>query len=101
VFGLAFARDIETVAAEESVGERFEATLGSTGAGLRYETEEQEGRIGRSDIESERQIGVDGSRQGQIEADSKKRTVKGEGNRSIYMADLTRRHPHNHIQLQI
>jgi hypothetical protein len=53
VFGLAFARDVETVAAEEGFGERLETTLGSAGAGVRHETEGEEGGTGRSDTESE------------------------------------------------
>jgi hypothetical protein len=39
VFGFAFVRDIETVVAEESVGERFETTFRGTGAYLRHKTE--------------------------------------------------------------
>ena len=52
VFGLAFARDVETVAAEEGFGERLETTLGSIGASIRYRTEGEEGRTGRSNTES-------------------------------------------------
>jgi hypothetical protein len=44
VFGSTFARDVETVAAEESVGECFEATLGSAGARFRHETGERGGK---------------------------------------------------------
>jgi hypothetical protein len=52
MFGLSFVRDIETVVAEEGVGERLETTLGSIGASIRYETEGEEGGTGRSNIES-------------------------------------------------
>jgi hypothetical protein len=40
VFGFAFVQDVETVVAEESVGERLETTFRGIGAYLRYETEE-------------------------------------------------------------
>jgi hypothetical protein len=52
VSGLAFAQDIETVAAEEGFGERLETTLGSIGASIRYGIEREEGGTGRSDTES-------------------------------------------------
>jgi hypothetical protein len=52
IFGLAFVRDVETIAAEEDVGERLETTLGSIGASIRYETEGEEGGTGRSNTES-------------------------------------------------
>ena len=79
VFGLAFARDVETVAAEEGFGERLETTLGSAGAGVRHETEGEEGGTGRSDTESEEQTGVD----------VRKGTVKEGRNRSIYIGCRT------------
>ena len=59
VFGLSFVRDIETVAAEEGFGERLETTLGSVGANIRYETEGEEGGIGRSNTKSKERTGVD------------------------------------------
>ena len=52
MFGLSFVRDVKIVAAEEGVGECLETTLGSIGASIRYKTEEEEGRIGRSNIKS-------------------------------------------------
>jgi hypothetical protein len=39
VFAFAFARDVETVVAEESVGECLETTFGGTPTYLRHETE--------------------------------------------------------------
>ena len=59
MFGLSFARDVETVAAEEGFGERLETTLRSAGANVRYETEGEEGGTGRSDTESKERTGVD------------------------------------------
>jgi hypothetical protein len=79
VFGLAFVRDVETVAAEEGFGERLETTLGSVGASIRYETEGEEGGTGRSNTESKEQTGVD----------IRKGTVKEERNRSIYIGCRT------------
>lgn len=86
VFGLPSARDVETVAAEEGVGERLETTLGSTGDSIRHETEGEEDGIGEFNVESEKQTEVDGM----------EGTVKEEGNGSIYIGDQVRRHPHNH-----
>jgi hypothetical protein len=70
VFAFAFARDVETVVAEESVGECLEAAFGGARTRLRHETE---GCRKRPNIRRGVDVGM--------------RTTEGGGNRSIYIAD--------------
>jgi hypothetical protein len=79
VFALAFARDIETVVAEESVGECLEAAFGGAPTYLRHETE---GSRKRPDIRRSRCRDKNGGRE--------RESI------DIYITDQTQRYPHAH-----